>query len=172
MIVWNGALSEETPSSRRFGDAGGEGAVARTACSAGPEVKAPNFLFIVCGASRGGVEGNYSIARYRNPGLSWSSPAAVELIDGKPWIGRSAYGGTSAPSLGRPFGLGGVPFLFVTYAERFCPPIVVPRQPTRPGPQCYQPGPWAIQNRFLRPLRLNADSLADWQPARVGSPLR
>lgn len=161
MISWNGEFGEGSPDTRPLGR------MAATACSAGPEIKAPNFLFVVCGFASGGRLGGYSIARYRNPHLPWSAGGAVELVNGQAWITRSAYGGTSAPSLGPTGGLGGVPIMFMTVGDNFCPQ----RRDGIPSPVCWQPGPWGIQNRWVRPRRLGAESLADWQHAGPAAPL-
>jgi hypothetical protein len=157
-ILWNGRLGTTTADARALGRA------ANTACSAGPEIEAPAQLFVVCGAESGAGTSGYAIARYRNPHLGWSAEGAVEPVEGRPWIMRTAYGGTSAPSLGSTGGLGGIPIMFMTVGDIFCPPS------GRLLPTCAAGRLLAIQNRWVRP-RDGEAGLADWRDARPAAPL-
>lgn len=147
LVTLFGELREEPPDSREFRDNIGRIA-ARTACSAGPEITAPNPLFVVCGSSRGTGPSptTYSIAHYRRPRSSWANETAVN------WISRSAYGGFSAPSLGRTNLAASIPLMFVTFGVRFCPEStrVRPPLPPRVPASCLQPedDQWIIQNRY------------------------
>jgi hypothetical protein len=163
LIGPTGGLTEDVPDFRPFGYSAGA-ATARTACSAGPEIKAPNPLFIVCGNDRTIGSTGYSIARYSNPGLSWASVGAVEMGATRPWIDRAAFGGFSAPSIGRT-GVGGMPFMFMTFGNRYCP------QPIRgvPADSCTRPPDrWAIQKRWSS----LSGNLTGWEPLNYQTPAR
>lgn len=159
-----GLLAEQPPDWRQFHD-GVRPAAARTACTAGPEITAPAPLFIVCGRVDS-VPTNltgYSVAHYGSPRSGWGGEAARVT-----WLSRGAYGGTTAPSLGRTYLAASVPLMFVTFGTRFCP------EPTRAGPlspptparSCFTDDRWLIQNRY--------STLSNWErliyelPQRAG----
>lgn len=88
------------------------------------------------------------------------------MVRERAWINKSAYGGTSAPSLGYSGGVRGVRSMFVTFGETFCAP-----RGRLPGPGCGQPGPWVIQNRWVCPPDNPCNSIVNWGHASPASPL-
>lgn len=155
-----GALVENPPDSREFRDHIGR-TTARTACSAGPEITAPSRLFIVCGNNRGDSTTAYSIAHYRRPRSAWGdeSPSVV-------WESRSAYGGFSAPSLGRTYLASSNPLMFVTFGIQFCPEPtrMPPPRPPHISPTCFEYDRWIIQNRY--------STLTGWEQRINEDPIR
>jgi hypothetical protein len=140
-----GLIREETIDSREFRDQDST-AVAATACTAGPEVGGATPLLLVCGYTAPSGTINYSIAHYRRPRGDWGTDGASVA-----WQSRSAYGGFSAPSLGRTnLSASSIPLMFVTFAERYCPEVM-PAGPGVPAPladSCTTSGPWVVQNRY------------------------
>ncbi len=135
---------------------------ARTACFAGPEITKPSPLFVVCGNTRFNTTSEYSIAHYRNPRSTWAGTSVV-------WESRGAYGGFTAPSLGRTFLAASLPFMFVTFGETYCPePTLMPPLPPRLSSTCSQLGPWAIQNRYSTLLSVGWERRTYESPARAG----
>lgn len=165
LIGRTGTLVEEAPDSRPFADASGP-TMATTACSAGPEIKAPSPLFVVCGNSRGTGALYYSIGRYSNPQTGWANAGAVETV---PWISRTPGGGYTAPSIGQT-AIAGMPFMFVTFGTRYCPhPLNSGPDMERPAASCLaEPDRWAIQNRWSS-LR---GTLAGWERLNYEDPPR
>jgi hypothetical protein len=166
LVSPRGTLVEDAPDSRAFGDAIGA-TTATTACSAGPEIKAPGLLFVVCGNARAGTR-QYSIARYSNPSLGWGNSGAVEIVGGRPWISRNPGGGYTAPSIGRT-AIGGTPFMFVTFGTRYCPQPASSGSRERPAASCLMPPDrWAIQNRWSS----LGNSLSGWERFNYETPQR
>lgn len=148
---------------RPLGDEAGD-ATATTACSASPDIRAPNPLFIVCGNSRG----TYSIAHYRNPAREWSDGLAIEPVGGRAWISRSMYGGNSAPALRNR------PTMFLAVGPAYCPDR--PGRQRLPGPTCFNDNSrldnsrWLIERRWAPvgvtlPPPTPSPQLPGWNPA-------
>jgi hypothetical protein len=130
------------PDSREFRDDVGP-TTARTACSAGPEITAPNPLFIVCGNGRNNNQSGYSIAHFRNPTVNlWGD----ERPSGVVWRRTNAYGGFTAPSLGNPYIGASGSSMFVTFGIQFCPPPT--GRPPRPPVTCFRYDQWIIPTRY------------------------
>jgi hypothetical protein len=152
-----GLVEVDYPTSRPLDPAGR----ARTACSAGPEVVAPQPLFVVCGTQSPRGEPIYSIARLIDPArvrIRWASDAAVEMIGGSAWTTRNLFGGFSAPSIG-PSGIADTPLMLVAYSDGYCREDRIAPYASAPAPGC-----------FIHPLvaeelyRSRSPGLRGWEP--------
>jgi hypothetical protein len=139
VLLWY--LTENAPDSREFRDHIGR-TTARTSCSAGPEITPPNPIFVVCGNNRTNSQTGYSIAHFRDPiRNAWGGdgPSVV-------WTSTTAYGGFTAPSVGRPYTGPSSSSMFVTFGVQFCPPPT--GRPPRPPATCFRKDQWIILNRY------------------------
>lgn len=134
-------LENGSPDSRQFKDNTGR-TTARTACSAGPEITSPDPLFVVCGHNRGSSRTGYSIAHFRNPTRSTWGGEGPSVV----WTSTSAYGGFTAPSVGRPYVGPSGSSMFVTFGIQFCPPPT--GRPPRPPATCLRYDQWIIPTRY------------------------
>lgn len=136
-----GRLSEYTADSREFRDHIGP-TTARTACSAGPEISLPNPILLVCGNRRYNNQTAYSVAHFRDPSVdSWGGVRSSVV-----WRTATAYGGYTAPSVGRPYTGPSGSSMFATFGVQFCPPPT--GRPPSPPVTCGRFDQWIILNRY------------------------
>ena len=148
-------LENGNPDSREFRDNIGR-TTARTACSAGPEITSPAHLFVVCGNDRGDGRTGYSIAHFRNPTTTAWGGEGPSVV----WTSTNAYGGFTAPSVGRPYVGPSGSSMFVTFGIQFCPPPT--GRPPRPPATCFRYDQWIIPTRYT--------PLSGWvSPLRAGT---